>query len=130
MKVSTFLICRYVDTHGGLINIVGGGIDQFISKKFPVYLNVGIFARFAAHPTELGKHKAEVLFQNADGKRLAGGTADFEVTQTVRNVNLALPQVPVLFEAPGIHSFEVLVDGKHEGSWAFTATIAKEDSAS
>ena len=111
------LLADYVRTEGGLAHIIGAGIDRIWAPQVPTGQNVALLARFRFARAECGRpHRLEVIFQDADGERLAQMDAVVEPewpegtplgwgTPGLLGLNIGVP-LPVY----GTYSFEVMLN--------------------
>ena len=66
------LICDYVRAEGGIAHVISAGIDTIWANEVPAGQNIGLLMRFTFTRNECGReHRIEVIFQDADGERLA-----------------------------------------------------------
>jgi hypothetical protein len=66
------LLCDYVRAEGGIAHVISAGIDTVQAPDVPAGQNLGLLMRIGFARTECGRqHRVEVIFQDADGERLA-----------------------------------------------------------
>lgn len=111
------IICDHVRVEGALAHMIAGGIDTIFAPAVPTAQSVGVCVRLTFTRAECGRpHRLELIFQNADGGRLAHITATavpgypeglppgWPVGLVVGlNLGLPLPEY-------GVYSLELLVD--------------------
>lgn len=136
MKVDCALLCDAVTVREGLLHVLGGGVTRVNRQSYPAPMGVALALRILVHPTEASKpHTAVFIVQTSDGARLVEGTAEFGLTPgTVPDLapgeQLSLPlQLPlqtVPLPSAGGYSVEVLIDGIHQVSIPFQATLIEQ----
>jgi hypothetical protein len=78
-EVDYALIGDYVRAEGGVAHVIGAGIDTVYAPQVPIGQNLGLLARFTFTRNECGRpHRIEIIFQDADGERLAQLVAPVE----------------------------------------------------
>jgi hypothetical protein len=111
------LLAEYVRPDQGIAHVIGAGIDTVHAPQVPTGHNIGLLARFTFTRNECGRpHRIEIIFQDADGQRLA--KIDASITPqypedipvgwpvgVLAGFNLGLP-----LPGYGIYSFEILVN--------------------
>lgn len=111
-------VCDYVRVEGGIAHVIAAGIDTFYFTEVPTGANFGLVMRLTFTRNECGRqHTIEVIFQGADGERLAqiqaaatpewpeGHPAGWPVGALL-GLNAGVP-----FPAFGPYSLEILVNG-------------------
>lgn len=130
MKIDTAFLCDAATVRDGLLNILGGGITRAGRVEFPAALGLTLALRILLHPTEADNpHKLVVRLQGIDGEEAARVDIEFgaENPGTLEpgeqfSLPIPIPMPPqVQLPAPGRYSFELLIDGIHQGSVPFTA---------
>jgi hypothetical protein len=132
VRIDCALLCDAATVREGLLHVLGGGITRANRPEFPAPLGMMLALRILVHPTEVDRpHELRIQLQGADGEQLALMQAQFQ-TGDISNLNpgeeasLPLPIGPppnVLLAQPGLYSFEILIDGIHQVSIPFTATL-------
>jgi uncharacterized protein DUF6941 len=132
--MDTAFLCDAATVREGLLNVLAGGITRTGRTEFPAALNLTLALRILLHPTEADDpHKLVVRLQGADGQEAARVDIEFGVSDPgnlepgeVFSLPLPIPMPPeVQLPAPGRYSFELLIDGIHQGSVPFIAhTVA------
>lgn len=130
MKIDTAFLCDAATVREGLLNVLGGGITRAGRSEFPGPLSLTLALRILVHPTEAGSpHKLVILLQGEDGQEAARVDIEFGANDpgTLEpgeqfSLPLPIPMPPqVQLPAPGRYSFELLIDGIHQGSVPFIA---------
>jgi hypothetical protein len=129
MRIDCALLCDSVTIREGLLHILGGGITRANRENFPAPLNLALALRIMVHPTEADHtHELAVLLLAEDGERIAQlgiqfGINDPSVLEPAEEASLplalSLHTVPLPREGP--YSFELLIDGIHQGTVPFRA---------
>jgi hypothetical protein len=116
-------MCDYVRSEGGLVHVLGGGIDTLYLPQVPVVANLGLVVRITFTRTECGRpHRIEAILADTDGERLAHlqstptlAWTDDLPTGWRRGAFLALNfGVPV--PSYGVYSLDILINDNHEKS--------------
>jgi hypothetical protein len=129
MRIDCALLCDSVTIREGLLHILGGGITRANRDNFPAPLNLALALRIMVHPTEADHtHELKVLLLAQDGVRVAElgiefGISDPAVLEPTEEASLplALSLHTVLLPHEGPYSFELLIDGIHQGTVPFRA---------
>jgi hypothetical protein len=125
------VVCDFVRAEGGVAHVIGGGFDTITLDEVPSGHNMGLWARVMLAKNECNRpHRFEIIFQDADGERLAelsgpierdwpeGNPPGMKVGVGVAfNFGLALP-------AAGIYSIEILINDSLEKSIPLIVTTA------
>ena len=134
MRIDCALLCDAATVREGLLHVLGGGITRAGRSVFPGPLGLTLALRILVHPTEAGHmHKLVVLLQGEDGQEAARVDIEFGVADPgtlepgeQASLPLSLPMPPqVALPAPGRYSFELLIDGIHQGSVPFMAHLVE-----
>jgi hypothetical protein len=134
MKLDTALLCEAATQRDGLLFILGGGVTGAARPEFPWPLDLTLALRLLVHPTEAAApHHLEIVVQDADGELVTKvesqfGPVDVEAVPVGEEVPLVMPwnfpsRPPV--PHPGPYSFEILIDGVHQGSVPVTFVLAQ-----
>src|SRR5689334_15548074 len=111
------VVCDYVRAEGGVGHVIGGGFDTITLDEFPAGHKMRVWARVWLARSECGRpHRLELIFQNADGERLAEISGPIE-----REWNDGYPpgmkagvgmafNFGVPLPAPGLYSLEILLN--------------------
>jgi hypothetical protein len=115
------VLCDYVRVEPtGVAHAIAAGIDTVWTESVPAGQNVGLLVRVAFDRTECGRpHRVEVIFQDADGQRLAqlqgGATPEWPPDHppgwkvgALLGLNVGIP-----LPAFGQYSFEILLNDNH-----------------
>lgn len=105
----------------GKLNITGI-FNRINSRGFPATQpSMVIVVRLEAHASEAGDHAVTIRLANADGRELArldgsfrlqkGGPAGQPLTG-----QFILPLAGLTLPDPGSYAFDILIDGRYEGS--------------
>jgi hypothetical protein len=129
MRIDCALLCDSVTIREGLLHILGGGITRANREDFPAPLNLALALRIMVHPTEAEHtHELTVLLLAEDGQRVAElgirfGINDPAVLEPAEEASLplALSLHTVGLPHEGPYSFELLIDGIHQGTVPFRA---------
>jgi hypothetical protein len=116
-QVEYALLGDFVRAEQGIAHMIGAGIDTVHAAQVPTGHNIGLLSRITFTRNECGRpHRIEIIFQDADGQRLA--QIDASVSPEYRenlppgwpvgvlmgfNIGLPLPNY-------GVYSFEILVN--------------------
>lgn len=114
------VLCDYVRAEGGIAHAIAAGIDTIWTQEVPAGQNVGLLMRVSFTRNECGRpHRAEVIFQDEDGERLAqimgvvepqwpaGHPPNWRVGALLGlNIGIPLPRF-------GLYAFEILVNDNH-----------------
>jgi hypothetical protein len=129
MRIDCALLCDSVTIREGLLHILGGGITRANREGYPAPLNLALALRIMVHPTEAEHtHELTVLLLAQDGERVAEfgiqfGINDPAVLEPAEEASLplglSLHTVGLPHEGP--YSFELLIDGIHQGTVPFRA---------
>jgi hypothetical protein len=134
MRIDCALLCDAATVREGLLNILSGGITRANRTSYPAPLGMVLALRIMIHPTEISRpHQLRVLLQDADGRQLAAMEAEIGIgdpgqIEPGEEASLPLPlglPPQVALPAPGRYSFEILIDGTHQATVPFTATLAR-----
>lgn len=133
MQVDCALLCDAATVREGLLHILGGGVTRVNRPGFPANIApLTLALRIVLHPTEADRpHTVEVRLQGADGEQGANfevqfGVADTRHLEAGENVSVPLPlAMPPNLALPqaGRYSFEILIDGNHQKTVPFIATL-------
>lgn len=111
-------VCDYVRAEHGLAHAIAAGIDTFFHPQVPAGSNFGLLLRATFSRNECGRnHTLEVIFQDADGERLAQIQAGVRPewppehpagwpVGALLGINMGVP-IPRF----GFYSLEILVNG-------------------
>jgi hypothetical protein len=130
VKIDTAFLCDAATVREGLLNVLSGGITRVGRPDFPEALGLTLALRILVHPTEADSpHKLVVLLQGEDGEEAARVDIEFGVNDPgtlepgeLFSLPLPIPMPPqVQLPALGRYSFELLIDGIHQGSVPFIA---------
>jgi hypothetical protein len=129
MRIDCALLCDSVTIREGLLHILGGGITRANRDNFPAPLNLALALRIMVHPTEAEHtHELAVLLLGQDGERIAELGIQFGINDPAAlepaeeaslPLALSLHTVPLPREGP--YSFQLLIDGIHQGTVPFRA---------
>ncbi len=118
MRVQWAVLARYAEVNGGLVTMVGGGIDLFGVPAFPGTVDFHVVANFRFHEAEAGADR-EIRLEILDSElRPVGAPAVFTVSLGLSEGHLAGWEagislvVPCLLDipAPGTHSVTLSID--------------------
>jgi hypothetical protein len=129
------LLCDAATVRENLLHILGGGLGQLWRDAYPAPLGIDLALLLTLHPSETtDEHELRILIQDTDGKQIAQVDATFSIGpqailvppgQMVRApIAINLRTIPI--PAPGLYSFELLVDKQHRRSLPFQAMPAGE----
>lgn len=129
MRIDCALLCDSVTIREGLLHILGGGITRANREEFPAPLNLALALRIMVHPTEAEHtHELAVLLLAEDGQRIAELGIQFGINEPSAlepaeeaSLPIALSLHTVLLPHEGPYSFELLIDGIHQGTVPFRA---------
>lgn len=129
MRIDCALLCDSVTIREGLLHILGGGITRANREDFPAPLNLALALRIMVHPTEADRtHQLAVVLLAQDGQRIAELGIDFGVNDPSvlepaeeASLPLALSLHTLRLPDDGPYSFELLIDGIHQGTVPFIA---------
>lgn len=129
------LLCDAATVRENLLHILGGGLGELWREAYPAPLGVDLALLLTLHPSETtNEHELRILIQDADGKQIAQVDATFSIGPQVMQIPpgqmvrapLALQLRTIPIPAPGLYSFELLVDKQHRRSLPFQAMPAGE----
>ena len=112
------LVCDYVRAEGGVAHVIAAGVDTYHFAEVPASANLGLLLRATFTRNECGRrHTIELIFQDADGARLAQVQAttvpDWPDDHpagwpvgTLLGLNVGVP-----FPSFGDYALEILVNG-------------------
>lgn len=132
MRIDCALLCDAATVREGLLNILSGGITRANRPAYPAPLGMMLALRIMIHPTEVSRpHELRIQLQDADGQQLAAmdaqiGIGDPNEIEPGEEASIPLPlgfPPQVALPGPGRYSFEILIDGTHQASVPFTATL-------
>jgi hypothetical protein len=129
MRIDCALLCDSVTIREGLLHVLGGGITRANREDFPAPLNLALALRIMVHPTEAEHtHELAVLLLAQDGERLAELGIQFGINDPSllepseeASLPLALSLMRQRDCVQGPYSFELLIDGIHQGTVPFRA---------
>jgi len=130
VRIDCALLCDAATVREGLLHILGGGVTRAGRDSFPAPLGLTLALRILIHPTETDRpHQLDLRLQGADGNLVAAVGIEFGVRdagdlEPQEQASLALPiALPpdVALPAPGLYSFELLIDGIHQATVPFRA---------
>jgi len=134
MRIDCALLCDAATVREGLLHILGGGITRANRPAYPAPLGMMLALRIMIHPTEVDRpHQLRIQLQDADGGQIAAMDAQINVgdpamiapgEEASLPLPLGLPPQVALPDA-GRYSFEILIDGTHQASVPFTATLVE-----
>jgi hypothetical protein len=125
-EVDFMVLCEHVRADGGVLHMLGAGLDKIGIPVVPSGCNMGIALRLKLTRNECDRpHQAEIIFQNEDGAASARLAATVQIgypddvpkgwpAYAVLPINMGVP-IP----AHGIYSVELLVDGESKKSISF-----------
>lgn len=104
----------------GKLNIFGI-FNQMKSKTFPItWPALAVVIRFEAHASEAGDHEVTIRLADADGRELArlDGSMKLQRGPTGQPLlgQIILGLAGLQLKEPGTYSFDILIDGRYEGS--------------
>lgn len=120
----------------GKLNILGI-FDRIGVREFPArHRRIALVLRFQAGANEAGEHEVEIGLRSPSGEELMrlGGKARVGGSRSGRTASaVKVPQVLNLenvgFKEPGLHHFDVRVDGEHHASIPLTIQGPSEGSS-
>jgi hypothetical protein len=122
-EIDFAFVADYVRPEGGVVHAIAAGIDTVYAPVVPTGRNLALLIRLTFSRAEVGReHRVEVVFQDADGHRLAQVQAAIQV-EWDESLPPGWRQAGVLplnagFPLPhhGIYSFEILINGDSKKS--------------
>lgn len=129
------LLCDAATVRENLLHILGGGLGQLWRDAYPAPLGIDLALLLTLHPSETtDEHELRILIQDTDGKQIAQVDATFSIGPQVMQIPagqmvrapIALQLRTIPIPAPGLYSFELLVDKQHRRSLPFQAMPAGE----
>lgn len=127
-ELDYMIIADHVRLEGGLLHMIGGGIDTVTATAAPAARVVGVAVRVQLFESECGsEHNLKIAFDHEDGKRLVSLDGQFSAEYPhaanlpagwkapaafVVNMPLPMPQY-------GNYSFKLYLDG----DWAKTIPV-------
>lgn len=134
MRIDCALLCDAATVREGLLHILGGGITRAGRPLYPAPVGLTLALRVLVHPTEAdATHRLDVLLQGEDGQQVAQleiefGISDRSTLAPGEQVSVPLPipfPAQVALPTPGAYSFELLIDGIHQATVPFQATVVE-----
>jgi hypothetical protein len=137
VRIDCALLCDAATVREGLLHVLGGGITRANRPEYPAPLGMAMALRILVHPTEAGDpHNLKMLLQAADGEKVAEFDLQFGLNEPTgldpgeeASLPVPVPMAGIVLPAPGSYSFELLIDGIHQTSIPFRATLVTEDQA-
>ncbi len=109
---------------------ITGIFNRLSGTEFPLtHPSMVLVVRLEYHPSEAGEHALTINIADADGTKIAEGGGSFKLpkphTQELPPIGqFLLPLHGLVFQSPGVFSFDILVDGRYEGSALVQVAIA------
>jgi Family of unknown function (DUF6941) len=138
VRIDCALLCDAATVREGLLHVLGGGVTRANRSAYPAPVALTLALRILIHPTEADRpHKLVVQLQGVDGQRIANFEVEFGVNDPgavdpAEQISIPLPlAIPPAVQLPGAgqYSFELLIDGIHQGSVPFVATELQVEEA-
>lgn len=124
MQLIAFFLCEAInEMPDGRVNILGAGINGMSPPTlYPVELEIVVFCRLAADPTEIGEHTISFRLIDEDGQDILPELdGDFDVEEDTMVSNLIFHFSPLEVPGEGEYSFELVVDDEPIASQPFIA---------
>lgn len=117
-ELDFMVVADYVRAEGGVLHMIAAGFDTMYAPAVPVMRPVGVGLRLTLSLNELQHdHDVELIFQNADGGRIAQVTARIDAQTSLPPVPAGRPlgvvmALNLMLPLPdyGDYSLELLVD--------------------
>jgi len=116
-------LCDFVRLEGGLVHVIGGGIDTLYLSQVPAVANLGLVVRITFTRTECGRpHRIEAILADTDGENVVSlqGTPTLTWAEGLPTgwrqgaflaLNFGLPMPKY-----GLYTFDILINDNHAKS--------------
>ena len=121
MNIELFVLADYAADQGGKLTIVGI-FDTIAGSKMPiVHPHVSVAVKMRFQSIEAGSKRARVTLSDPDGKQILPSIDLPLEVQMGPNQHTCTKQIVaniggLKIDAPGDYSFDLAIDGRHEGS--------------
>lgn len=122
MEIKTAVLADAANvSQEGKLNITGI-FTRLSGETFPLmHPSMVLVIVFGYHTSEAGDHAFTLNIADEDGKKIAGAGGGFKLQrppshQLPPTGQFLLPLAMVTFPEPGVYSFDILIDGRYEGS--------------
>lgn len=122
MEIKTAVLADAANvSQEGKLNITGI-FDRLSGGTFPLtHPSMVLVIRLEYHMTEVGEHTLAISVADQDGQKIAEASGGFELPKP-HSPHLppvggfVLPLQMLKFPEPGVFSFDIMIDGRYEGS--------------
>lgn len=127
MELISLILCDSANVLAdGRFNLLGGGVDQVRANQYPASGHLTVVVRIEVSPTEVGLHRLNLRFVNADGREVIPPiNAELNVDSGVRFVNLVLGLQDFVYPAPGLYSIRIVLDNQDVGGAPIEAILTE-----
>ena len=127
MKLISLILCDSANILAdGRFNLLGGGVDQVRASQYPASGHLTVVVRIEVSPTEVGLHRVNLRFVNADGQEVIPPVnAELNVDSGVRFVNLVLGLQDFVYPTPGFYSVRIVLDNQDVGGAPIEAILTE-----
>lgn len=127
MELISLILCDSANVLAdGRFNLLGGGVDQVRANQYPASGHLTVVVRIEVSPTEVGLHRVNLRFVNADGREVIPPiNAELNVDSGVRFVNLVLGLQDFVYPAPGLYSVRIVLDNQDVGGAPIEAILTE-----
>ncbi|MFC1752212.1 DUF6941 family protein [Thermoproteota archaeon] len=110
MRCKYAFLCEAANiTENGLVNVVGGEMQNFVYDKLPAKELVDVLMHVEYEFNEKGDHKIKVRVLDSEGKEMSSIIHDVNFPVNRKHLHLAL-NLPLNFESFGTHNVLIAVD--------------------
>jgi hypothetical protein len=127
VKVQLALVCDYalIDQQGKLS--VLGIFERIWVERFPaIHPRLHLVLRLKGRRTEIGQHPVVIVLQDPDGREVLRGEGQVQIGEPPAGVTEveagAVLAFDIPLEKPGVHTFQVDVDGQRSASIPISVT--------
>jgi hypothetical protein len=107
-EIEFLLLCDYARGNGGLIDIIGGGVDQIRSPKLPTVHALGLAGRLRFEKDDIDReHAMSIVFKDPTGEPLTQVRGIFFAQSPTGFLAL---NITVPLQSYGVHTLEFTID--------------------
>lgn len=135
MKVTTALLCDFVQVREGLLFVSSGGITRLYRDQLPAPLGLHLALVIELDSVEQRRpHDLRVVIVDQDGREAGHADGQFVINSTdvyepgeSALIPVPLPLGPVEIKSYGAHDVKIYIDGNHHHT--LTAWVKSRQSA-